>query len=238
MIQLICQDLSLGYAGRVVCEGIDFSLSQGDYLCITGENGTGKSTLIKTLLGLQPPLRGRVRLTGGLKRREIGYLPQQGPLRCAFPASVEEVTLSGCLNRCGLRPFYTHAERMLAHAWLERLGLSGLHGRCYRELSGGQRQRVLLARALCASRSLLMLDEPVSGLDPEASAEMYAALRRLNREDRLTIVMVSHDVAAAVREAGRILHLGRRPLFLGAAADYPASAAGMTFLAAKGGEQV
>lgn len=237
MIQLICQNLALGYAGRIVCEDIDFSLSQGDYLCITGENGAGKSTLMKTLLGLQPPLRGRVRLTGGMKRREIGYLPQQGPLRCDFPASVEEVTLSGCLNRCGLRPFYTRAERMLARAWLERLGLSALHGRCYRELSGGQRQRVLLARALCASRSLLMLDEPVSGLDPEAAAEMYAALRRLNREDGVTIVMVSHDVAAAAREAGRILHLGRRPLFLGAAADYPASAAGAAFLAAEGGDQ-
>ena len=230
--------ITLSYGSRTLLEDVTAAFAQGSLTALIGRNGTGKSTLIKTLLGLQPPLRGRVRLTGGLKRREIGYLPQQGPLRCDFPASVEEVTLSGCLNRCGLRPFYTRAERMLAHAWLERLGLSGLHGRCYRELSGGQRQRVLLARALCASRSLLMLDEPVSGLDPEASAEMYAALRRLNREDRLTIVMVSHDVAAAVREAGRILHLGRRPLFLGAAADYPASAAGMTFLAAKGGEQV
>ena len=127
---------------------------------------------------------------------------------------------------------------MLAHAWLERLGLSELHGRCYRELSGGLQQRVLLARALCASRRLLMLDEPVSGLDPEASAEMYAALRRLNREDRLTIVMVSHDVTAAAREAGRILHLGHRPLFLGAAADYPASAAGAAFLGTEGGKRV
>ena len=238
MSLLTCENATFAYEGRTVLRNISFDVEKGDYLAVVGENGAGKTTLIKGLLGLKEPVSGNLSYGWGLESDQIGYLPQQGPLRCDFPASVEEVTLSGCLNRCGLRPFYTRAERMLAHVWLERLGLSGLHGRCYRELSGGQRQRVLLARALCASRSLLMLDEPVSGLDPEASVEMYAALRRLNREDRLTIVMVSHDVAAAVREAGRILHLGRRPLFLGAAADYPASAAGMTFLAAKGGEQV
>lgn len=200
-MQIICRNVSLGYEGHIVSEGIDFTVSQGDYLCIVGENGAGKSTLMKAILGLHPPLSGKIEFSDGLKQNEIGYLPQQNNFQRDFPASVEEVVISGCLNRCGLRPFYRHAEHESARTNMEKLGVWPLRERCYRELSGGQQQRVLLARALCATRKLLLLDEPVSGLDPSATAEMYAIIRRLNKEEGITVLMISHDIFAATREA-------------------------------------
>lgn len=230
MPQLICEDLSLGYGGRVVSEHISFGVSKGDYLCIVGENGAGKSTLVKTLLGLQAPLSGRVSFSDGVKPNEIGYLPQQTTLQRDFPASVDEVVRSGCLNRCGMRPFYSEQERETARRTMEELDILPLRKRCYRELSGGQQQRVLLARALCATRKVLLLDEPVSGLDPRATSEMYALIRRLNRTDKITVLMISHDIAAAVQEASHILHLARHPLYFGETAQYISSGVGRLFL--------
>ena len=236
-MQIICRNVSLGYEGHIVSEGIDFTVSQGDYLCIVGENGAGKSTLMKTLLGLHPPLSGKIEFSDGLKQNEIGYLPQQNHFQRDFPASVQEVVISGCLNRCGLRPFYCRTEHEMARANMEKLGIWPLRERCYRELSGGQQQRVLLARALCATRRLLLLDEPVSGLDPSATAEMYAIIRRLNRDEGITVLMISHDVFAAAREANHILHLAHRPLFFGSTEDYHRSDVGRAFLRMEGGEQ-
>ncbi|HOG02313.1 MAG TPA: ABC transporter ATP-binding protein [Clostridia bacterium] len=227
-------DISLGYEGRVVVEKLNFSVNRGDYLCVVGENGSGKSTLIRTLLGLMKPLSGTIATGDGLRADEIGYLPQQTAVQRDFPASVREIVLSGCLNRCGLRPFYNREERRLAADNLERLGIGDLSRRCYRELSGGQQQRVLLARALCAARSLLLLDEPASGLDPVATADLYALVEKLNRKDGMTVVMVSHDIAAAVKYAGRILHLGREPLFFGKTGEYLQSAAARPFLFGEG----
>ena len=236
-MQLICKNVSLGYESHIVSEGIDFTVVQGDYLCIVGENGAGKSTLMKAILGLHPPLSGKIEFSDGLKQNEIGYLPQQNNFQRDFPASVQEVVISGCLNRCGLRPFYSQAERRLAHQSMEKLGVERLRERCYRELSGGQQQRVLLARALCATRKLLLLDEPVSGLDPSATAEMYAIIRRLNREEGITVLMISHDIFAATREANHILHLAHRPLFFGSTEDYRKSDVGRAFLRVEEGEQ-
>ena len=236
-MQIICKNVSLGYENHIVSEGIDFTAAQGDYLCIVGENGAGKSTLMKTLLGLHPPLSGKIEFSDGLKQNEIGYLPQQNHFQRDFPASVQEVVISGCLNRCGLRPFYCRTEHEMARANMEKLGIWPLRERCYRELSGGQQQRVLLARALCATRRLLLLDEPVSGLDPSAAAEMYAIIRRLNKEEGITVLMISHDVFAAAREADHILHLAHRPLFFGSAEDYRRSGVGRAFLRMEGGEQ-
>lgn len=233
-MQLMGQNLTLGYERRIVSEKINFELNQGDYLCVVGENGAGKSTLMKAILGLKPPLSGTILFGDDLKQNEIGYLPQQTTLQRDFPASVDEVVLSGCLNRCGLRPFYTKKERMLAYQNMEKLGIETLHKRSYRALSGGQQQRVLLARALCATRKLLLLDEPVSGLDPSATADMYATIRALNREG-ITIMMISHDIAAATREAKHILHLARHPLFFGSVTDYQNSDVGKAFLRAEGG---
>ena len=236
-MQIICRNVSLGYEGHIVSEGIDFTVSQGDYLCIVGENGAGKSTLMKAILGLHPPLSGKIEFSDGLKQNEIGYLPQQNNFQRDFPASVEEVVISGCLNRCGLRPFYRHAEHESARTNMEKLGVWPLRERCYRELSGGQQQRVLLARALCATRKLLLLDEPVSGLDPSATAEMYAIIRRLNKEEGITVLMISHDIFAATREADHILHLAHRPLFLGSTEDYCKSDVGRAFLRMEEGER-
>ena len=236
-MQIVCKNVSLGYENHIVSENVDFAVAQGDYLCIVGENGAGKSTLMKAILGLNEPLAGRIEFSDGLRRNEIGYLPQQNHFQRDFPASVREVVISGCLNRCGLRPFYRHAEREIARANMEKLGIWPLRERCYRELSGGQQQRVLLARALCATRKLLLLDEPVSGLDPAAAAEMYAIIRRLNREEGITVLMISHDVFAAAREADHILHLARRPLFFGRTEDYRKSDVGRAFLRLEEGER-
>ncbi len=224
MTQLTCRDLTLGYEGRPILEHLSFSAEEGDYLCVVGENGAGKSTLMRTILGLQPALGGTVEFGGGVTRREIGYLPQQTPVQRDFPASVREVVLSGTLSRLGAHPFYGREERARAAEAMERLGIAPLARRCYRDLSGGQQQRVLLARALCATRRLLLLDEPVSGLDPKGAAEMYRLIGELNG-DGITVVMISHDLAAALSYAKTVLHLGKRVWF-GPAADYRANGIG------------
>ena len=237
MALLTCENLTLGYEGRKVIEGLSFTVEAGDYLCIVGENGSGKSTLMKTILKLKTPLSGRVMTGEGLKQTEIGYLPQQTVVQRDFPASVREIVLSGCLGRCGARPFYSKEEKRLAQENMEKMGVNDLAGRCYRELSGGQQQRVLLARALCATRKLLLLDEPVAGLDPKVTADMYALIERLNREDGITVIMISHDVSAAVNYAKHILHIGHRPLFFGTTEEYLQSPVGRAFMAAEGGER-
>ncbi len=237
MAQLTCRDLSLGYDGKTVAESINFEVCKGDYLCIVGENGSGKSTLIKTLLHLKKPMGGTISFEDGLTQQRIGYLPQQTVVQRDFPASVREIVLSGCLNRGGIRPFYTKAEKQLAAETMEMMGITHLAGRCYRELSGGQQQRVLLARALCATRDILLLDEPVAGLDPKVTKEMYELIARLNREEGITVIMVSHDVSAAVRYASHILHVSRTPLFFGTKEDYLQTPVGKAF-ASMGGEEV
>ncbi len=219
MSQLICQDLSLGYEGNIIVSGLNFGVEAGEYLCIVGENGSGKSTLMKTILGLQSPISGKVLTGDGLKTNEIGYLPQQTVVQKDFPASVWEIVLSGCGNRMGLRPFYNREEKQLASDNIAKMGLGSLKKRCYRDLSGGQQQRVLLARALCATRRMLLLDEPVSGLDPKVSSELYDLIESLNKKDGITVIMISHDIAAAVKYADRVLHIGHE-VFYGTKNEY------------------
>ena len=218
MAQLICDHLSLGYDGREILHNLSFSVEAGDYLCIVGENGSGKSTLMKTILGLTAPIEGKVLWGDGLAKNEIGYLPQQTVVQRDFPASVWEIVLSGCQARCGLRPFYSKAEKALAEENLHKLGLEPLKNRCYRELSGGQQQRVLLARALCATQKLLLLDAPVSGLDPVVTSELYQLIESLNREGT-TILMISHDIDAAAHFASHVLHIGKT-VFWGTKTQY------------------
>lgn len=213
MPQLSCQNISLGYDAKVILRDLSFSINAGDYLCVVGENGSGKTTLMKTLLGLHPLISGQIITGDGLHSNEIGYLPQQSDLQKDFPASVREVVLSGCQAGCGLRPYYSRQEKLLAASLMEKVHISDLAKNCYRELSGGQQQRVLLARALCATRKLLMLDEPVSGLDPNATAEMYRLMNELNQGDGITIIMISHDIHAAIRYASHILHIGEQIFF-------------------------
>ena len=227
MPQIICENASLGYENRPIVKNLSFTVNAGDYLCILGENGSGKSTLMKTILNLTPPLAGSIRMED-LKSTEIGYLPQQTQVQRDFPASVQEIVLSGFQGRCGLRPFYTKAEKALASDNLERMGMAQFARKCYRDLSGGQQQRVLLARALCATRKCLLLDEPVSGLDPKATAQMYEIIAELHREG-ITIIMISHDLNAALDDATHVLHIGEK-LFFGTREEYLCSGIGHSFL--------
>jgi len=235
MSLITCRDVSLGYEGNIVVEDLNFTVNAGDYLCILGENGSGKSTLMKALAGLKTPETGEITIGDGLQKNKIGYLPQQTVVQKDFPASVREIVISGCLNRCGLRPFYGKEEKKLAESNMEKLGILNLAKRCYRELSGGQQQRVLLARALCATHKILLLDEPVAGLDPKVTMEMYQLVRHLNRDDGITILMISHDIAA-VEYASHILHVSYRPLFYGTREDYLKSDHVKSFGGLKGGE--
>ena len=230
MAILECEDLSFGYDGETVLEGVNFALSAGDYLCVVGENGTGKSTLSKGLLGLKAPDKGSIRFGDSLLSTEIGYLPQQTQIQRDFPASVREVVLSGCLNSLGRRLHYNADDRQRAAMNLERMGIEDLADKSYHELSGGQQQRVLLARALCATKKLLLLDEPVTGLDPIATGEMYNLIKLVNLCDGITVIMVSHDIHAAVRYATHILHLGHEQLFFGSSAAYRESSLARRFL--------
>ncbi len=220
---ITCVDVDFGYENIDAVIDLNLEIFPGDYLCIVGQNGAGKSTLIKGLLGLLKPTAGRIEIDEELKKGGIGYLPQQTPAQKDFPATVFEVVISGTLGQRKNRPFYSAAEKKTASDNLERLGISALSGRCYRDLSGGQQQRVLIARALCATKGLLILDEPVAGLDPAAMKDFYNLIKELNQDDGITIIMVSHDVANVVSQANRILELGQRVLFDGTAAEYAAT---------------
>ncbi len=235
MAQLTCSNLTLGYEGHAVITGLSFQVHAGDYLCIVGENGSGKSTLMKSILGLMKPLEGSISRGDGLKENEIGYLPQQTAAQKDFPATVWEIVLSGCQGRTGLRPFYSREEKETARRNMEKMGITAFAKRCYRELSGGQQQRVLLARALCATKKALLLDEPVSGLDPVVTQDMYALIQQLNREG-VTILMISHDLVAATRYASHVLHLGHS-VFFGTREEYLQTDDARRFLPGEGGEQ-
>lgn len=209
-----CNNVALGYNSKPIIENLDFEVNSGDYLCIIGENGAGKSTLMKTILGLKSPLSGEIIFDDGLKKNEIGYLPQQTVVQRDFPASVWEIVLSGCINKSGLKPFYTKEQKETAKMNMERMNITSLSKRCYRELSGGQQQRVLLARALCSTEKILLLDEPVSGLDPKVTDEMYGLIKTLN-DNGLTIIMISHDMHSSLKYASHILKLGKDKIFYG-----------------------
>ncbi len=217
---LSCHDLTAGYDANIALEHVSFQAEPGDYICVVGENGSGKSTLLKSILGLIPLKNGTVSFGPQVQHKRIGYLPQKIAVQKDFPASVYEVVLSGCLNRRGLRPFYNKTDKMLASENMERLGINNLRKRSFGTLSGGQQQRALLARALCATDKLLLLDEPVTGLDPLVTENLYQLIANLNRELGLTVLMVSHDIASAVRYGNKILHLKQSALFFGNTQDY------------------
>ena len=230
MALIKCENVSIGYEGQTVVKDLDFQIDPGDYLCIVGENGSGKSTLVRSLLGLKNVEKGQIIYGDGLKQTEIGYLPQQTDVQKDFPASVYEVVRSGRLNSRGFHPFYMAADRKAAVEKMDLLGIRDLAKQCFRDLSGGQKQRVLLARALCATKSLLLLDEPVTGLDPIVTGEFYQLIRRINRESGIAVVMVSHDIESAVKDASHILHLQETALFFGTTEEYKRSPVGRRFL--------
>ena len=203
MSQLICKNLLVGYEGKAILDPLNFEIHAGDYLCVVGENGAGKSTLMKTLLGLQQPISGQIEMGDGLRRNEIGYLPQQTIVQRDFPASVQEIVLSGCQSRCGLRPFYSREEKQLAQDAMHKMQIGSLAKCCYRELSGGQQQRVAIARALVARPCVLLADEPTAGLDPASASDVLRLFDSLH-ESGHTIVLITHDPAAASRGTRRL----------------------------------
>lgn len=220
MSYITCEELTLSYEGRVIVKDLSFTVEAGDYICIVGENGSGKTTLVKTLVGLKKPASGRIVYGDGLDRRDVGYVPQMIHTGKAFPATVYEVVTSGLLSRTGIRPFFTKDEKKRVADAMERLGISDIRDRCFRELSGGQRQRVQLARAICSAEKLLILDEPASGLDPVITKQLYEVIRELNASDGISVVMVSHDIMSAVHNASKILHLDKETSFFGSSAEY------------------
>ena len=219
MALIKCEGVCLGYSNNVAVSGVDLTVERGDYLFIIGENGSGKSTLVKGLLGLLQPIRGKIEYGDGLGRRGVGYLPQKTEVQRDFPASVREVVLSGCISG-GFHPIYTRADKLRAHDVMMRLKIHDIEKKSYSELSGGQQQRVLLARALCATKELLLLDEPAAGLDPEATAELYETVGELHRRDGVTIIMVSHDLHALSSEAEHVLRMKTSPVFYGTREEY------------------
>ena len=230
MAILTCKNASFGYDGEVVLSGIDFTLCGGEYMCILGENGAGKSTLVKGILGLISPVPGEIEFGEGLRACEVGYLPQQTQVQKSFPASVLEVVLSGRINSMGMRPFYNRKDREDAVKKLELMGMKGMERRSFQELSGGQKQRVLLARAMCAAGRLILLDEPVSGLDPAATTDLYELIADINKNMGMTVIMVSHDTQAAVKYASHIMQLSHTQLFYGTVDDYKNSEVGHDYL--------
>ena len=228
-----CSHADFGYENQDAVVDVTMEVNPGDYVCIVGENGSGKSTLMKGMLGLLKPTKGTISVSDELKKSGIGYLPQQTAAQKDFPATVGEVVLSGCLSRRGNKPFYSGTEKALAEKNMERLGIAELAGQYYRDLSGGQQQRTLIARALCATDKLLILDEPITGLDPSAILEFYEIIRKLNQKEGVAILMVSHDIANVVKQAKKILHLKREVLFYGTTEEYLKSSAGHIYL---GGE--
>ncbi len=229
---LTCKNLCVNYDSFKALTDVNFSIDEGDYLCIVGENGSGKSTLLKTIAGLIRPKNGVI-IFDNKDDKKIGYLPQQTVIQRDFPASVYEVVLSGCLNRKKLFPFYLKKERKLAEDCISKLGIKHLKHKCYRELSGGQQQRVLLARALCATKNILLLDEPVTGLDPIVTKGLYEIIKKLNTENGVTIIMVSHDIRSAVDNADKILHIDNEIVFFGTTQEYAQSQTGQKFLGGK-----
>lgn len=234
MALIKCEDLAIGYEKDLLIEDLNFHVNAGDHLCIVGENGSGKSTLMRTLLGQNKPISGRIIYGDGLNAKQLGYLPQQTPAQKDFPASAYEIVLSGCLNSCKLLPFYSKKQKSLAREKMELLRIGDLATRCYRELSGGQQQRVLLCRALCATEKLILLDEPVAGLDPESVSDMYSAIDAL-KNDGIAVIMISHDANEALSHATHVLHVAHKPKFFGNVKDYLESDAYRAL--AKGGKR-
>lgn len=220
MSLIVCRNATFAYENYIACKDLNFTIEAGDYLSLVGRNGGGKSTLIKGLLKLKSPISGEVSLGGGLVQNEIGYLPQQSQAQKDFPANVYDVVLSGTLNSLGAKVFYGKREKLLAEEKMEALGIIDLKKKSFKELSGGQQQRVLLARALCSTKKLLLLDEPMAGLDPVVTSDLYNLIGRLNKDFGLTIIMVSHDLLGSVKYSNKILHLDVKQLFYGLVNEY------------------
>ena len=224
MSLITLKNLNMSYEGVRVINDLNLEIEEGDYLCIVGENGTGKTTLLKGLLGLKKIDSGSLVTQDGFCLEKIGYLPQQTPVQKDFPASVREVVFSGTISGSTFKPFYSKKDKQKATEAMKKLEINHISGKSFQDLSGGQKQRVLLARAICASQKVLVLDEPVNGLDSIAADEMYEIIDKLNK-DGITIIMISHDIKRVIKNSKHILHLGQqKTMFSGKSSDYKLAA--------------
>ncbi len=192
---IVLTEVSFTYDGPPVVQRASLTIAAGDFVCVIGPNGGGKSTLLKLMLGLIEPDQGKVEVLGRSPREarsRIGYMPQYTQLDPRFPVSVLDVVLMGRLGRAPMLGPYRQADKQVAMAALGEVGMGEFRKRPFARLSGGQRQRVLIARALACEPELLLFDEPMANLDPAVQDDLYELLGGLNR--KLTIVMVSHDI--------------------------------------------
>ncbi|MBQ4354189.1 MAG: ATP-binding cassette domain-containing protein [Clostridia bacterium] len=217
---LTCQNLTVGYEGVRLCTDISFTLHTGEYMSIIGPSGIGKSALAGTILGVQKPAEGEVIYENGMQRTDIGCLPQEQVIRSSV--TVREVVLEGCLHHTK-KWFVGRAEKEFAMHNLERVGLADFAKRRFGDLSGGQRQRVLLARALCSAKKLLILDEPMHGLDAYAKDEIFHEIVKIN-ESGIAVMLIDANAVD-----GTVLHLSDRQLFCGSVTDYIRSVPGQFY---------
>lgn len=212
-------NVRIGYVNKVICNNINLEIEDGDYITVFGENGSGKTTFLKTLVGIIPELKGKIIYDKSIDTKSIGYLPQSINVRSDFPASAFEIVLSGCIKRLKFRPFYTKKEKDFAKDVMQIFNISRLAGRPFRELSGGQQQRVLLARAYCSMKKILVLDEPFTGLDPYSVKQLILTLDELNKQG-ITIIIVSHLVNAALECSKKIVKISKDETFVGTPEEY------------------
>lgn len=197
------KDLNFSYPTKAnTLKQINFNVKKGKFTCIFGENGSGKSTLIKCVLGLYKDYTGTI-----TKECKIGYLPQKSEIQAQFPATVEEVVLSGTIANNIKNIFYKKEDKENANEIMKKLGIYDIKKKNFADLSGGQQQRVLIARSLCMAKDLIVLDEPTNGLDPSIANQIYTLLDNLKNTEELTILMVSHDVERALKYADNVIEL-------------------------------
>lgn len=213
------EKLTLGYENKIVLKNISFSVEEGDFIIIVGPNGSGKSTLIKGILGLINPIKGKIVLND-LKRNYIGYMPQETKVDSNFPASVNEIVLSGLLNNKKFKPFYTKEDKEIVSKNLKLLHIDNLKNKNFSDLSGGQRQKVLLARSLCATKKLLILDEPSNNLDYKSKIDLYNIAKKLNKEKNITVLMITHDLDNENLIGNKVISLGEKEFFYGTNKEY------------------
>lgn len=228
-----CKNLSIGYNEKAICKDISFTVEKGDYVCIIGENGCGKSTLLKTILGLNKSISGKIKFDNNFNKNQIGYLPQQSEMQRDFPAVVKEIVMSGFINKMGFRPFYNKSEKEKGLKLMTQLNIIDYKNKSYKDLSGGQQQKVLLARALCATDELLVLDEPTNGLDMRSIKAFYDIIYRLNQENGITILMVTHNLDKVIDRATKIIYLKNTQVFMGNKEEFLASEYGKNYAGSK-----
>jgi len=211
--------LAIGYDGQAVLSGISLAIARDSFTAILGANGTGKSTLLKTLLGLQPPVAGRIQIGAGGTKLVFGYVPQATQFDPLYPLTGFDVTLMGTFNRVGPMKFPSRAEKEFVHDCLRATAADGFAKKKFSQLSGGQKQRVLIARALATKPDILVLDEPTAGVDVKATHALLEFISQIQAERKLTVLLVTHDLPLVRKHAQQIIWLHNGAVLHGTVAE-------------------